>query len=155
MFADGPPPGTEQPAIETPRRLDGAGHPDGGVPDDSIPRQPETSLRRHQGFLVARVEGNKVAALLGTLAEGEQAFEAGFVARLDGDAHGYYFFFDARLGARPAETLGAAFGAAGIEVSLGVVADVRSLDELVRDARAAAAAAGRTSAGRSRDQPAG
>jgi len=117
---------------------------------------PQTfGLSRHQGYLLATVEGRRVPELLEVLAEGEQAVEAGLVARLDGDAHDYCFFFDPRLGARPAETLAAAFRATGIDVSLGVVADVRSLNDLVRDARAAAAGSGRASKRRGHVPPVG
>lgn len=144
MFADGPPPSPRAPARGERGALDGGEEEDDEVEDNPNSRQPQVfGLSRHQGFLVARVAGNEVPALLEALTEGEQAVEAGFVARLDGDVHGYYFFFDSRLGARPAEMLAAAFRATGIEVALGVVADVRALDDLVRDARAAAAAASR------------
>lgn len=96
-----------------------------------------------------------MAQLLDVLAHGEQAVEAGFVARLDGDAHGYYFFFDSRLGARPAESLAAALSGRGVDVSVGVIADVRTLDGLVRDARAAEAGARRARERDTRDDATG
>lgn len=142
MFADGPPPAAPGPDRGRAESAEGSEAEDDEVDPDSRSREPSIfELRRHQGFLVARVSGNGLSALLEALAEGRHAVEAGFVARLDGDSHGYYFFFDSRLGARPAETLAAVLRASGVEVTLGVVADVRSLGEMVRDARAAASAA--------------
>lgn len=135
MFADGPPPEAlravaSSTGVEEDEERDGAG-------------DTEFLLTRHQGYVMAKVEGGRVPDLLGALATGEQAVEAGFVARLDGDAIGYYFFFAPELGARPAETLASAFRANGIDIALGVVADVRPLGSMLRDAQAASAGAKR------------
>lgn len=153
MFADGAPPVPPAPHGEQPQRVTRGPEDDDDESGDTGASQPETfGLARHQGFLVATVEGSRVPVLLEALADAEQGVEAGFVARLDGDAHGYYFFFDPRLGARPAETLGAALRASDIDVALGVVADVRGLDTLLRDARAARAGALRASQRAPRDE---
>jgi len=134
-LAEDPPPTQHPTADEEPPTGATTVAGEDAATDRSVPSA--FGLSRYQGYLLATVEGRRVPELLDVLAEGEQAVEAGFVARLDGDAHGYCFFFDARLGARPAETLAAAFRASGIDVALGVIADVRSLDDLVRDAHAA------------------
>lgn len=109
-----------------------------GAPDDRA-----GLLEAHQGFVTANVENDRVPALLEVLASGEQAIEASFVARLDGDGHDYLFIFDPRLGARATESLAAALSAADFSFRTGVVADVRSIDQLVADARSARGSARR------------
>jgi DNA-binding MarR family transcriptional regulator len=104
---------------------------------------PVGRLERHQGFVVTTVESQRVPELLEVLAAGEQGIEASFVARLDGDAHGYLFVFDSRLGARPPEVLSAALAEAQLPFTTGVVADVRDFSQLVGDARATRNAARR------------
>jgi DNA-binding MarR family transcriptional regulator len=125
-----------------------AGPSRSGVAD--APRGPEAeperdgpwSFERHQAFARATVTGPELPTLLDVLAHGEQGAEASFVARLDGDRHEYLFVFDSRLGARPAEVLGAALDAASLRCTIGVVADVRGFGAMVSDARAAGGGAG-------------
>jgi hypothetical protein len=110
--------------------------------DDEEETAPSSwPIERYQSFVAATVESSRVPELLEVLAAGQQAVESTFVARLDGDSHDYLFIFDRRLGSRPAEALGSALGAANLKFNLGVVGDVRSVDGLVRDARAAGVAA--------------
>jgi DNA-binding MarR family transcriptional regulator len=111
--------------------------------DDDDSRTPGFLLGRHQSFLAATIGSRDIPSLLETLATGEQAAEASFVARVDGEAHGYVFFFDERLGTRPTETLAAALNAAHLPYTAGRVSEVRTVDEFVRDALAAREAADR------------
>jgi DNA-binding MarR family transcriptional regulator len=109
--------------------------------NDEEGRAGPWNVRPYQAFVRATLVSREVPALLDVLAHGEQAVESSFVARMDGDAHDYVFIFDPQLGARPAEALVAALGAADLPCTTGVVGDVRGLDAMVRDARAAVAAA--------------
>jgi hypothetical protein len=88
-------------------------------------------LEAHQGFVTAAVGSEGVPDLLAVLATGEQAVEASFVARLDADGHDYLFIFDSWLRARATEGLAAALSAAGFPFRTGVIADVRSIDQLI------------------------
>lgn len=104
---------------------------------------PTFALKPHQSFVAAPLKSNELPSFLDALADGELAAEASFVARIDGETHGYVFLFERPLGARPTEKLAAALDAARLQFTAGVVADVRTVDELVRDARAARAAGAR------------
>ena len=99
------------------------------------PRPRLGLLERHQGFVTASVTSAEVPALLDVLSSRKHAFEASFVARLDGDGHDYLFVFDPQLGAGAAERLAATL--ARFSINTGVIADVRSVDQLMADARAA------------------
>jgi hypothetical protein len=105
--------------------------------DDDEGRVGPWYVRPYQAFVRATLVSSEVPALLDVLAHGEQAVESSVVARLDGDAHDYVFIFDPQLGAGPAEALVAALTAAELPSTNGVVGDVRGLDAMVQDARAA------------------
>lgn len=118
--------------------------------DATIVRSDETAsestaartIRRQQAVVTATVTSRQVPALLDVLADGEQAVEASFVARIDGGKrHRFLFVFDAELGTRPAEMLSAVLEPAGLPFELGTVAEVRDIHALIRDARAARATA--------------
>jgi hypothetical protein len=108
--------------------------------DDEGPTGP-WELNPYQAFVRTTLLSREIPALLDVLTYGEQAVESSFVARLDGDAHDYVFIFDPQLGARPAEMLVSALNAAELPCVTGVIGDVRGLDAMVRDARAANGAA--------------
>jgi DNA-binding HxlR family transcriptional regulator len=112
-----------------------------GFAPESDERTSDWSLSAHQSFVSAEVGKTGIPDLLRVLEAGEQAVEASFVARFDGATQSYLFFFDPVLGARPAEALGAALDEAGFPFAVGTIADVRRMDDLIRDARSAARSA--------------
>lgn len=125
------------------------------APESSVAEAPEAleadedPRHRHgpwpisagESYVEVALSSQELPGLLAVLAGGELAVEASFVIRLDGAGHRYLFVFDRRLGARPAEAFAAALRAVELPFSLGTIGDARSVDAMVRDARAAAAAA--------------
>jgi hypothetical protein len=99
------------------------------------PRAP--GLNAHQAFVATRLTSREVPDLLEVLATAELSAASAAIARLDGEEHNYLFLFDAAAGPAPAEQLSSVLRRRDIKFTLGTVADVRSLAEMLRDARRA------------------